>query len=305
MSNTKSLLLTLALVALWSPSFLCVKLALTSFGPFTITALRVVIAAIFLLGIVYFRKMKLPTSKLFWLKALLMALAATAIPFFLYCYAALTIDSALVALLNGTIPIFTALFAQFFFPQERLSTQKAAGIFLSIVGLFALFSPYLVGEVTATFEGILAATIASISYAMGHIWGKKHLSTLEPFIAPCAQLIMSALILVPLALFFEAPFSQSAPSTSAIIGVLALSFSSTALALVVYYKLLEYTGATTISMAACFLPVSGMLIGIVFLHESLTLAAFFAALLIISGLFIVNGMLPSLIKRRHYSQARL
>jgi len=292
MSNFRRLILTIALTLMWSPSFLFIKFALESFSPLTVAGFRVTIAAVVLVAILYLRGGKLPKTKRFWLHASVMALFASAAPFYLFSFAEQSIDSALAAILNGTSPMFTALFALFFFPADRLTFQKIIGIFLSSLGLIVLFAPNIFEGVNGTFSGILAATTASISYSISHIYGKKHLGNLQPFVAPSAQLLMSAVYLVPLALWIESPFTDFSPSWISILGVLGLALFGTIFAFSLYYKLLEHSGPTAISTVACFFPVGGMLLGFCFLGESFTWLHMSAATMILAGLLTVNEMLP-------------
>lgn len=292
MSPIRKFLLTLALTFMWSPSFLFIKLALQDFQPLTIAALRVSIAALLILGILYFRAGVLPKEKKFWFHAAVMALFASVAPFYLFAYAEQSIESALAAILNGTSPMFTALLTLYFLPSDRLTPQKALGIGLSAGGLFLLFAPNIANGLSGTLSGIMAGTLASISYSLSHIYGKKYISQQKPFVAPAAQLLMSAAYLVPLAIMIESPFSGPSPSWSAIGGILGLACFGTTIAFILYYKLLEYSGPTAISTVACFFPVGGMLLGFFFLDESFSLGNMLASLMILSGLMTVNEVLP-------------
>src|SRR5262249_25505922 len=157
--------------------------------------------------------------------------------------------------------------------------------------LLIVFAPYIGGSnASSSLIGSIASLVAAISYAFGHIWGKMHLSRQKPYIAPAAQLIMSSLFLIPVALFFDDPPSLPIPSWKAISGVLGLACCSTTLALILYYKLLEHSDPTAISVASCFLPVSGLLLGAIFLDESITLSLISATLLILTGLIIINEL---------------
>jgi drug/metabolite transporter (DMT)-like permease len=291
MSATQRLFLMLLLTCMWSPSFLFIKLALEDLAPLTIAAGRVSIATLALSCILCIRKIKLPKDARFWFRAAVMAILASAVPFFCFAYAEQSIDSALAAIINGTSPMFTLLFAFALFPSDRLTGQKLIGVFLSAFGLILLFAPNIINGLSGTFSGILAATIASISYSLSHIWGKKYFSQQKPFVAPTAQLLMASIFLVPLALYFEAPFAKSFPSATALTGVLGLACFGTTLAFILYYKLLEVSGPTAISTVACFFPVGAMLLGFFFLGETLSPTSIVASLLILLGLFSVNEVI--------------
>lgn len=281
----------IALTCMWSPSFLFIKLALESFGPLTIAAFRVTIAAIVLIAILYFRGGTLPKEPRFWLRAGLMALFASAAPFYLFSFAEQSIDSALAAILNGTSPMFTALFATLFFPSDRLTVQKMVGILLSSTGLAVLFAPNIAGGLHGSFIGILAATLACICYSISHIYGKKYFGNEKPFVAPTAQIVMSSVYLLPLAFWIEQPLSLTTFSWSSIAGVLGLALFGTVFAFILYYKLLEISGPTAISTVACFFPVGGMLLGFYFLGESFTWLHLLASSMILAGLIAVNEVI--------------
>lgn len=291
MTPLKRFLWTLLLASMWSPSFLFIKFAIQDFQPLTIASLRVSLAACILCGILVWKKRPLPLSFRFWGIMLVMAIFSSAIPFFLFCYAEKSIDSALAAILNGCTPMFTAFLAQLFVPSDRMDAQKGVGIALSAAGLVLLFTPNLLQGVSGTTLGMLAATAAAFSYAMSHVYGKLFTSGQPAFVAPAAQLILSSLLLWPLALWFDNPLSLPMPSYQAIGGVIGLAIMGTVCAFIIYYYLLEQCGPTAISMSACFFPVAGMLLGFVILGESMTLSGIFAASLILLGMVSVNKVI--------------
>lgn len=292
MTPMKRVLMTLALTAMWTPSFLFIKLAVEDLPPLTITTLRVSIAAIVLFLILLLYKRYLPMKGSFWFHSAMMAIFSSALPFSLFCMAEQSIDSALAALLNGGTPMFTAILAHLFLPGDRLTLQKAAGIGLSSLGLIALFAPNISAGLSGTSMGMLAATSAALSYGISHVYAKKYVTGMPPLVAPTAQLIASAVILAPIALWVDAPFSLPMPSWTALSGVLGMTFFGTILAFILYYRLLEHCGAMAISMVACFFPVGGMLLGFFFLGETLSLQSLFAAGLILLGMMFVNGVIP-------------
>lgn len=291
MSNLKRFLLTLALTAMWSPSFLFIKLAVQDFPPITAAATRIGLAVMILYCIMRFRGNSIPHSPTFWFHAGMVGLFSSAFPFCLFCYAETTIDSSLAAILNGTTPMFTVLLAQIFVPSDRLNTQKAIGIGLCVFGLLVLFAPELSEGMNGTTYGMLAALGAAFCYAVQHIYAKKYFTGHKPFVAPTASFIVSALVLWPFALWQEQPFSMPAPSWTAIGGVCGLAIFGTVLAFIIYYKLLEESGPTAVSLVACFFPVGGLLLGVIFLNETFTLTDLIAASLILLGMCVVNQII--------------
>lgn len=289
MSSTRQIILLLLLACAWSPSFLFIKLAVQEIAPITVVALRVSIGALLLLPLLWWRGVSLPKSKSFWMKSFIMALFSSTLPFCLFCYAETSIESALAAIINGTTPMFTALLAHLFIPNDRLHLQKILGIGLSIGGLLLLFAPNIREGFHGDLSGMVAATGASISYGISHVLAKKTMVGQKPFVAPTAQLIASFFLLLPL-LAWQGTLSTipMLPSASAITGVLGLAFVGTFIAFIVYYKLLEVSGPTAISMVSCCFPVGGMLLGYLFLGETLAFSGVAAALLILMGIITVN-----------------
>lgn len=283
--------MTLALTAMWSPSFLFIKLAVEDLPPITVAASRIALATVILFMILRWKGYTMPKTWSFWGHAAIVGIFSTAFPFCLFCYAEQTIDSSLAAILNGTTPMFTALIAHLVIPSDRLNLTKTVGILCCALGLVTLFAPNLLAGVTGTTEGMLAATTAAFCYSIHHIYGKKFFTGHKPFVAPTSSLAISALLLWPFALYFERPFELPMPSLSAIGGICGLAVFGTTLAFIIYYKLLEESGPTAISLVACFFPVGGILLGVLFMNETFTILHLVAAAMILFGMGIVNGVI--------------
>ena len=283
-------LLTLLLTMMWSPSFLFIKLAIGEIPVCTLVTLRVSLAALLLGAIMLWQRRSFPADGKFWWHSTLFAFLSSIFPFCMFCCAEQTIDSALAAVLNGSTPMFTAVLAHLFIPSDRVDAQKGAGIALSLFGLLLLFWPALQQGVSGTVVGMAAASLGAFSYAVSHVYAKKYVSGQAPFVAPTAQLMLSGLLLAPFALFFDHPFALPMPSWNALLGVGGLAIFGTFFAFIIYYRMLEISGPTAISMTACFFPVVGMLLGYLFLEEAITLGSLFAAGLILMGIALVNDL---------------
>jgi drug/metabolite transporter (DMT)-like permease len=291
MNPGKRLLLSIALTLMWSPSFLFIKLAVTELPPITVVSLRVSLAALLLYSLLRWRGRTLPTDRSFWFHSTIMAFFSSAFPFCLFCVAEQTIDSALAAMINGTAPIYTAMLAQIFIPSDRMNLQKATGMLISSMGLVLLFVPNILEGLTGTTVGILTASLATICYAISHVYGKKFMMGQPRFVAPTAQFALSALMLTPLAFLFEAPLSLEPPSIAAISGVCGLALFGTFFAFIIYYHLLDKCGPTSVAMVSYFFPVGGMVLGYLFLGEHLSWSSLCAAALILIGMMVVNQVI--------------
>lgn len=291
MTPYKKLMLSICLTAMWSPSFLFIKLAVEELPPFTVVAARVSIAAMCFIAVLLFLRRSLPTSGKFWMHSIMMALFSSVCPFCLFCYAEQSIESALAGILNGCSPMFTALLAQIFVASDRISVKKAIGISFSFVGLVCLFAPNIANGMSGTSIGMLAATTATFCYALSHVYAKLFVTGQKPFIAPAAQLIASSVILIPIAFYYDSPWTLPMPSLYAIGGVLGMALLGTFTAFIIYYYLIEHSGPTAISMIACFFPAGAMLLGFVFLGERMTIGSLAASGLILLGLMTVNDVI--------------
>ena len=302
MSPIKRFLLILALTAMWSPSFLFIKLALESFAPAIIVFSRVALASLIFWLTLRWQGGALPMTSKFWMHSAFMAIFSSALPFFLFCFAETSIESALAAILNGSSTMFTAGMSHLLVPSDRLSLNKVVGILFSFVGVLLLFSPNIAQGMDGDFIGMTAALGAAFSYAISHVYAKKFIAGQARFVAPTAQLLISALIMLPFAISSWDGSTFAMPSLTAVAGVLCLALFGTYLAFMIYYNLLEHCGPTAISMVACFFPVVGMFLGYLFLGEAITLGGLFSAGLILIGMLTVNEVISFKFGRPKVSQ---
>lgn len=268
-----------------------IKFALEDFQPLTIVALRVSLSALLFLAILLVRKQVLPLTCRFWLHTGVMAILASALPYSLFCFSEQSIDSALAAILTGIAPMFTAILAHLFISSDRLTAPKLLGITLSFMGILLLFAPNLIVGITGSATGMLCATTAALSYGSSHVYAKKYITGQAAFVAPAAQMIICSMIIIPMAWWIESPTEILYASWSSFAGVFGLVIFCTIFAFSIYYRLLEHCGATAVSMVACFFPVGGMLLGFIFLDEVLTPLSLVAALIILTGMMLVNGLI--------------
>ncbi len=302
MSPIKRFFSILALTAMWSPSFLFIKLAVNEIPPITIVASRVSLGAIGFVAILLWLRRPFPRAPLFWVHSTMMALLGSIIPFYLFCCAEETIESSLAAIINGTTPMFTALLAQFFVVSDKMNLKKAIGIILSLGGLIPLFAPDILQGFSSSALGMMIATLAAFNYAVGHIYAKKYIVGQQPFIAPAAQLLVSSALLIPLSFVFEAPWNLPSPSLSAMGGIAGMAVIGTFCGSLLYYYVMEHCGPTAVSMVACLIPACGMVLGYLFLNEMITFGSLLASSLILLGMMTVNDVIPVPFRRAQKAQ---
>lgn len=286
----RNFLWLLLLAALWGPSFLFIKVAVEDIPPLTLVLARVGIAAILLNLILRSQGRSLPKFGPIWKHVAFMALIHNAVPFALYNWSEQYIDSALAAIFNGVTPLFTIILAHLFVKDDRLTLAKVIGVLIGFGGLFLLIAPSLFEGVRATSLGLIAAAAAAASYGVAMVYSRLYLRGLPPLVAPTAQLSLAALYMLPVSLWFERPFSLAAPSWMAWGSLFVLAVFGTAVAFVVYYRIIEQTSATFVSMVTYMIPVFGIGLGVMVLGEQLDWNAYLGCGLILVGVMIVNGV---------------
>jgi drug/metabolite transporter (DMT)-like permease len=286
----KNFLWLLLLAALWGPSFLFIKVAIEEIPPLTLVVGRVGLAALLLFVILRLQGRELPKIGPVWKHFAVMAFFQNAVPFTLINWGEQYIDSALAAILNGTTPLFTIILAHMFITDDRLNLAKALGVFIGFGGLVLLIAPALFDGVQATIWGLIAVTVAAASYGVAIVYSRLKLRGQKPLVAPTAQLALATLYLLPLAFIFEQPFELARPSGAAIGSLIMMAVFGTALAFVVYYRLIEQASASYVSMVTYLVPIFGVVLGVSILDESLRWNALAGCGLILTGVMFVNGV---------------
>ncbi|MBN1994051.1 MAG: EamA family transporter [Anaerolineae bacterium] len=286
------------LACLWGPSFLFIKVAVGDIPPITLAMSRVGIATLLLYAVLRGQGKNLPGPGRIWKHFAVVGFFSNALPFVLFSWGEQYIDSALAAILNGTTPLFTIILAHFFTADDRMTPVKVMGTLVGFAGLSLLISPSLWGGVHATTWGLLAITMAAASYGIGLVYVRRHLRGLPPLVAPTAQLAVATIYLLPLSLLIEKPFRHPLPSWPAVGSLLGLSVLGTAIAFIIYYRLLERTSATYVSMVTYLAPSIGVVLGVVILNEQLGWSAYAGCVLILVGVMVVNEIFKSIGWRR-------
>jgi drug/metabolite transporter (DMT)-like permease len=283
----------------WGGSFLFVGVAVREVPVFSIVAFRVTLAALALLMVIRIMGVPFPRSMPALLAFLGMSLLNNVIPFNLIVFGQSRIDSGLASILNATTPLFTIIFAHFLTSDEKLGPRKALGVLLGFLGVVTLFSGRdLVNN--AALVGQIACIGASISYGFSGIFGRRFARLgLQPIVIAGGQLTMSALVMVPLALAVDHPFSRPLPSLHAMLALVVLGLVSTAGAYILFFRILTRAGATNISLVTLLVPCSAILFGTLFLGEALGPREIAGFATIAIGLLVIDGRLLRLFGRKH------
>ncbi len=293
MKNTPLIrvLLLVAMAAAWGPSFMFIKIAVAEIPPMTLAGVRLGLGAILLYVILRLQGRRLPRDRQTWWNLIVSAFFHMSVPFALFSYGEQYIDSALASIINGTLPLWTVVAAHFFIATDRLTIPKAIGAGVGFVGLLFLLGPSLFSGLNGTTIGALAILVAVWMYTIAFIIEAKTLKGMEPLVAPSGQLIAATAMLLPVALFFERPWTNPMPSNAAIGSLLFLAVIGTALAFVLFYALLDRAEPSYVSMSIYMVPIFGVILGVLVLDETLHWYTLVGFGLILLGVAFVNGFI--------------
>ncbi len=277
----------LLLGAIWGASFLLIKIGVAEIGPMTLTMLRVSLGAAVLGVILWARGERLPRTRRVWWHLFVMAVLGVALPFAAISWGTQYIASSLSAILNAAMPLFTFVIVVLL-GSETTGLRRLLGVLIGFAGILILVLPQLLeGGLQVTLLGQLAVVLAALSYAVAVVYANRHLVKEPPLQTSLGQLALAAILLLPMAL---AEDSWRAPLTYRSIGaVVLMGFLGTALAYLIYYRLIREAGATFTSLVTYIIPVFGVFWGRLILNERLTWHAFVALGLILGGLLLVRG----------------
>jgi drug/metabolite transporter (DMT)-like permease len=296
MSKSQWLLLLL-LSVLWGGSFFFIEIALTDIDTLPLVTLRVLIAALALWLYVAYKRLPMSYPPTIWVAFLAMGLLNNVLPFILIVWGQTQISAGLAAILNATTPLFTVIAAHFLLADEKASLQKIVGVGLGFIGVIFIIGPSLISELGLDLAAQGAVLAAAISYAFAGIYGRRFKALkINPVVTAAGQVTASSLILLPISLiFFDMNLTGvSFKSWSAILG---LSLLSTAVAYILYFKLLASSGATNLLLVTFLIPVSAIALGMVFLDETLSLEQLIGMVIIGLGLIVMDGRLIKKLNR--------
>ena len=277
----------LALAILWGTSFLVIKIALREIAPVTLVAARFVIAASVLSVVVLARGLRLPTSRRVWGHYLLMSLIGNSVPFTLIAWGQIEVDVGLAGILMGVMPLITLLLAHFFVPGERMTPRMAFGFAVGFIGLVVLFGPEALlefGGETSALLSQLAIALAAICYATNTVVTRR-LGTLDPLVSATTVMWITTAIMVPAALWVDGPWNLAWSATS-IASVVWLGLFATALATILYFRIIQRAGPTFLSLINYMIPVVALAAGAIVLDEALVGPVLIGMALILAGLAI-------------------
>jgi drug/metabolite transporter (DMT)-like permease len=284
------ILLTLALI--WGGAFMFIGVAVHSIAPLTYVWLRLTIAAVGLWIWVLLSRTPVAIPKGAIGALLLLALLNNVVPFTLFGWGQTHIASGLASILNATTPLWGVIVAHFFTRDEPLTPNKLIGVSIGVAGVAVLIGPPLLASLGGDTLAQLACVAASFSYALAGVWARRFKRMgISPTSVTAWQLLLGALVMLPIALTIDRPWRQPLPPMAAIGSIVALALLCTSFAYVLYFKLIDRAGATNALLTTLLVPPVAILLGALVLGESLSAAEFAGLALIALGLAAIDGRL--------------
>lgn len=280
-------LIFLTLGFCWGSSYLFIKLAVDDFGTFTLVALRLLFGAGLLWTVVLLSRVELPRDTRVYGHLAVMATINIVLPFSLITFAERSVDSSIASILTTPVPLFAAVLAPFFLPDEPLRVNGLVGLVLGFAGVVILTNPDLSAS-SGELIGALALLAAAGSYACGAIYARRNVRGMRPMVPAVFQVTFACLIAGVLAFLFEQPL-QATPDLQAIFSIAWLGLLGSGLAYLCFFRLLGPWGATRLTMVAYLLPAVGIVLGLLVLNETIDGRVILGTTAILAGIAIVNS----------------
>lgn len=280
--------LLILLSVIWGGSFLFNRIAVGELPPMTVAFLRVFGGAVWLYFIAKAMRLPLPTTRAAWVALAGMGLLNNVIPFSLILWSQQYIASGLAAILNATTPLFTVLLAHFFTRDERLTPGRAVGVLIGFAGVVLMIGPDLVGDLGRNVWAQIVMVCVGVLYAISGIYGRRF-HAIPPVVTATGQMTSASVMLLPLVLAVDRPWTLAMPSPRAILAVAGLGLLCTAIAYLIFFRILRRAGATNLMLVTLLIPVSAIWLGSVVLGEQLAWRHFAGMAVIALGLAAIDG----------------
>jgi drug/metabolite transporter (DMT)-like permease len=273
-----------ALGALWGSSFGAIKIALHGVTPLTVMSVRILLAGAALLLLILVRKTPLPRGIQNWIKISWMALFGTLIPFFLVPWGQLQIDSSLAAILMAVSPLFALTLGHFFSEHESFTLRQLLAMLVGFSGILLVFGENAISSINGNIWAQLAVIGAGFCYTIsGVIVSRVRGASADSVSA--SIFICSSVIVFPLWMILEQPWSLHF-ETESLLALTYLGLVSTGMAFLMRYYIILRAGAVFLSYVAFIIPMFGILFGILFLGETISVNTMGAVVLILSGVYL-------------------
>lgn len=290
--------LLILLSILWGGSFFFFAVLVRELPTFTIVVGRVTLAAAFLYLVMRALGLRMPAERSAWAAFLGMGLLNNVLPFSLIVWGQTALASGVAAILNATTPLFTVIVAHVLTADEKMTGPRLAGVACGFAGIVVLMGGGVLGGADTDLLASLAVLGAAISYAFAGVFGRRFKAMgIPPLATATGQVTASSIVLIPIMLAVDRPWTLAAPSLAATGALVGVAVLSTALAYVLYFRILATAGATNLLLVTFLIPVTAILLGVGFLGEVLMANHVAGMVMIGIGLATIDGRLAAGIAR--------
>ena len=280
-------LLLIILSILWGGSFFFNKLTVAEWPPFAVVQVRVGLAALALLLAVRIAGQSMAVGRELWLAFFGMGILNNLIPFSLFLWSQQQIASGLASILNATTPIFAVL-VMHCFGNEKATGLKLGGVLAGLIGVAILMGPDAISGLGSNLAAQIACVLAAVSYAFSGLLGRRFRG-LSPLVAATGQLSASTLMMIPIVFVMHPPWTLPVPSQTALLALVGLALISTALAYLLFFRIMRTAGPSNVMLVTFLIPVSAILLGSSLLGEALLPRHFAGMAAIFVGLALIDG----------------
>ncbi len=292
-------MMLIGLSVLWGGSFFFAGVAVREIPPVTIAAVRAGGAALILNAALPLFGLRLPSARAAWMAFGVMGFINNVVPFTLIFWAQTHIPSGLASILNATTPLSAIVVAHVATQDEKMAGGRLLGVLIGFFGVATMIGLDLLQGIGTHVIAQIALVLAGFSYACAGVYGRRFARMgIAPMVTATGQVTASTLFLVPLALLVDAPWTLPMPSFSAWAALFGIAALSTALAYVIYFRLLAVAGATNLLLVTFLIPVSAIGMGVFVLGEALAPRHIVGMALIGFGLACIDGRVFGFAARR-------
>ena len=283
----KHWLIFILLGAIWSSSFMWIKIAVQEIGPITLVAFRAFFGLLFGVVVILIGRVSLPRPFKSWGPLLLLGVTNIAIPFFLISWGEQSIDSAVASVLDATVPLFTILIAHYLLDDDKITLPKTLGLLIGFAGVVVLMSKDIFNASTSSLLGQAAVILASIFYAVNSVYIRKTTEDIPGIVRSTGPLLSASVVMWFSTFLFESPLRLPQLGITWV-ALLWLGILGSGLAFLMAYYLIHEIGPTRATMVTYLFPLGGVLLGVAFLKEQLTWQLITGAILIVLSLIVAN-----------------
>jgi drug/metabolite transporter (DMT)-like permease len=275
------------LAAVWSSSFLWIKIAIQELSPFLLVALRTFFGALVGVLAIFITRTPLPRQRSVWVALAVLGLTNVAVPFVLISWGEQTIDSAVASILNATVPLFTFLLANLFLHDDRLTPARILGLVTGFVGVIILLIKDFQPGSHNSILGQAAVLLAAIFYAGSMVYARLTTDRVPGLVRGIIPLVSASMLMWTGTALLESPIHlPTLPMTW--LAVIWLGVLGSGLAFILWYYLLQEVGPTRAALVTYTMPLGGVLLGVLFLKEPLSWNLALGGLLIVASVIMVN-----------------